>query len=79
LDIFRIQFQFPLEKIIIIIKETLIINRNSIFQDFSYVKQLVVLVRLMGYIQLNGHVWGDNKLGYFHDFVSSVLLKFSHQ
>jgi len=43
------------------------------FNILSNVKQLVVLVRLMGYIQLNGHVWGDSKLGYFHDLVSSVL------
>jgi len=33
----------------------------------------------MGYVQLNGHVWGDSKFGYFYDLLSSVLLKFSHQ
>jgi len=45
LYLYRIQLQF-----------TLSIYRNSVFQHFSNVKQLVALVRLMGYIQLIGHV-----------------------
>jgi len=43
-------------KLLLLSKKTLNINRNSIFQHFTNVKQLAVLARLMGYIQLIGHV-----------------------